>query len=208
MSDNAGKAIIRILPAGEYPEDADATAETPTPDEETRDYTEFARRPLHESSAIEIQDEVPDTGQLLDKIIDRKTWPVGAKVGDGTPGPGAPRKYNIDERIVRAMALVGGTTEEIAAHFGCSRTLIEKRYGELIHEAKASRKIRLRQRQYQKALEGDTGMLIWLGKQELGQIDESRVRLGDLSRFTNEELAQIAAGKIPGQLGAGKKEDE
>jgi hypothetical protein len=79
------------------------------------------------------------------------------------------------------MALVGGTLPEIAAHFGCSETLIQKRYGELIREAKASRRIRLRQKQYQKALEGDTGMLIWLGKQELGQTDERHVRYGDLS---------------------------
>jgi hypothetical protein len=211
MSDNPNAAHIRLLPTGSpvdevaaEPEVVETTDESTTPDE----LDPFNRRPLPESVLGEIKDEEADTGVLLDKIIDRKSWPVGARVGDGTPGPGRPRSYNIDERIVRAMALVGGTLPEIAAHFGCSETLIQKRYGELIREAKASRRIRLRQKQYQKALEGDTGMLIWLGKQELGQTDERHVRYGDLSRFSDEELAQIAAGKVPGQLGAGAKDEE
>lgn len=204
MSEDAGTPQVRILPEAGLPMAIDPAVEAPTPDESE----ELPRRPLSESHAIEIKNEEPDTGALLDKIIDRKTFPAGRRPGDGTPGPGMPRQYNIDERIVRAMALVGGTNGEIAAHFGCSETLIQKRYGEMIREARASRKIRLRQRQYQKALEGDTGMLIWLGKQELGQVDESRLRLGDLSRFSDEELVQISQGKIPGQLKSGKPEDE
>lgn len=162
--------------------------------------------PIQPNAVSEIKDEEPDTGGLLDKVIDRRSWPAGAKVGDGTPGPGR-KPFDIDERIVYAMAMVGGTNAEIAAHFKCSDAMIGRRFGELIAQARASRRIRLRQKQYQKALEGDTGMLIWLGKQELGQVDESRLRLGDLSRFSDEELAQIAQGKIPGQLSSGRKEE-
>lgn len=206
MSDSAGQARVRILPADELPadiEDAAATDETPTPDESL----ELPIRPVNASDVVEIKDEDPDTSGLLDKIVDRRHWPAGAKVGDGTPGPGR-KPFDIDERIVYAMALVGGTYPEIAAHFGCSETVIGKRFGELIRQAKASRKIRLRQKQYQKALEGDTGMLIWLGKQELGQTDERHLRFGDLSRFSDDELAQIAQGKVPGQLGAGGSKDD
>lgn len=210
MSNDAGAPHVRILPQDGFQSAQDASLEEAVTAKEATipdEKDELTRRPLADSHAIEIKDEEPDTGQLLDKIIDRKTWPAGAKVGDGTPGPGR-TPYDIDERIVRAMALVGGTNGEIAAHFGCSVTVIQKRYGELINEARASRKIRLRQKQYQKALEGDTGMLIWLGKQELGQVDESRLRLGDLSRFSDEELVQISQGKIPGQLKSGKPEEE
>ena len=203
MSDSARQASVRLLPWGGLPgdiEDVTQTTEVPIPDGPMLEGG-------YDNEVTEVKDEEPDTGALLDKVIDRRAWPAGAKVGDGTPGPGR-KKFDIDERIVFAMAKVGGTLSEIAAHFGCSETVIGKRFGELIRQAKASRRIRLRQKQYQVALEGNPTMLIWLGKQELGQVDESRIRLGDLSRFSDEELVQIAAGKVPGQLTAGKKEDE
>jgi len=194
MSDDNAAPHLRILPqtaeVRDLPE-LEGTVEDPTPDEITK-------RPLTEAQAVEIKDEEPDTDGLLDKIID-------GKIHNGKAGRPA---YNIDERVVAAMAKVGGTLPEIAAHFGCSERVLTTRFAEVIATARASRKIRLRQKQYQVALEGNVGMLIWLGKQELGQIDESRVRVGDLSRFSDEELEQIAAGKLPGQLGAGKREDE
>lgn len=202
MSDDVGRALVRILPA----DDTLDRAEDVTPENEAATPDEIIEGG-YEDEVVVIKDEEDDTTVLLDKIIDRRSWPAGAKVGDGTPGPGR-KKFDIDERVVFAMAKVGGTLSEIAAHFGCSDTVIQKRFGELIRQARASRNIRLRQKQYQLALDGNPAMLIWLGKQELGQVDESRVRFGDLSRFSDEELAQIAAGKIPGQLGSGKKQEE
>lgn len=199
-------ASIRILPHDRTIDDvseAELTNDSPTPD-----LDDVPVPPSGLVHGVEINDEEPDTGALLDKIIDTRAWPAGAKVGDGTAGPGRPKQFSIDERIVYAMALVGGTLVEIAAHFECSETLIRKSYGPLIAKARASRKVRLRQKQYQVALEGNVGMLIWLGKQELGQVDERTVKLGDLSRFSTEELEQIAAGKIPGQLTSGEKKDE
>jgi hypothetical protein len=160
-----------------------------------------------DGQAVVVNDSKDDTGDLLTGVLDRKYhWPEGAKVGDGTPGPGR-KPFDIDERIVFAMAKVGGTRAEIAAHFGVSETVIGKRFGELIRQAKASRVIRLRQKQYELALEGNVTMLIWLGKQDLKQADESRIRFGSMNQFSDEELEQIAQGKMPGRLGAGNGSD-
>lgn len=204
MSDEHGNLPAPICRTGPTPDGL--TEEDLERMEELDEANDPFLQPLNEDhlgSAQEVHDEEPDTGRLLDRVIDRRTWPGGKNPG------GRPREFNIDERIVYAMALVGGTQAEIAAHFGCSQKLIRERFAPLLKLAGAARKIRLRQKQYQVAMEGNPAMLIWLGKQELNQIDESRIRLGDLSRFSDEELAQIAQGKVPGQLTAGqKKEDE
>lgn len=220
-------AIVRILPASGLPDVEDQTPPTPTPDEtelhipEEWDFlADRIIRKTGEDSTIEVHEEESDTGSLLTEVLEKRRWrpPLddpalreagtkGAKLPQDKPGH---PKYDIDERILRAMALVGGTQPEIAAYFGCSTNVIQKRYGHIISEARASRKLRLRQKQYIRAVEdGSDTMLIWLGKQELGQFDESRMRVGDLNRFTDEELAQLAQGKVPGSLlGAGKKDGE
>lgn len=185
---NASQPTLRILPP-------DTTA--PTPDQTTEPAT---------PPTVEVRDEEPDTGKLLDEVIDGKhafVWPKDSVVGDGTPGPGR-RPIDIDERIVKAMAMVGGTTQEIAEFFGCSDTVIQKRFGDVVRAARAGRKLRLRQAQYQLAIAGNATMQIWLGKQELGQFDESRVRVGNLNNYSDEELQQLAQGKVPGQLGRGE----
>ena len=193
MEDINERPHLRILP-----EDV-GTEEAPTPGRESVQ--------IVDGKAIVVSEEKDDTTELLDKVIDRRFhWPEGARVGDGTPGPGR-KPFDIDERIVFAMAKVGGTLPEIAAHFGCSETVIRKRFGDLVRQAKASRVIRLRQKQYELALEGNVTMLIWLGKQDLGQADESRVRFGSMNQFSDEELEQISQGKMPGRLGAGNNSD-
>lgn len=181
------KPALRILP----PE-----TQAPTPDQTVEPGTDT------QPPVVEIHDDEPDTGKLLDEVLEGKRWPLG-EFGTGMPGPGRP-KIDIDERIVRAMAMVGGTMQEIAEYFHCSDTVIQRRFGDVVREARAGRKLKLRQAQYQLALAGNATMQIWLGKQELGQFDESRVRVGNLQNYTDEELRQLAQGKVPGQLGRGE----
>jgi hypothetical protein len=40
-------------------------------------------------------------------------------------------------------------------------------------------------------------MLIWLGKQHLGQADESRIKVGNLDDLSDDELKALASGKVP-----------
>jgi len=72
------------------------------------------------------------------------------------------------------------TLVEIAGWFDCSEDTIERAvkrekcmtYAEYFKKKSAKGKISLRRKQYQVANEGNTSMLIWLGKNWLGQADE------------------------------------
>lgn len=87
------------------------------------------------------------------------------------PAPGAAPVVPIDRTVVEGMVYAGGTIEEIAAFHGVSRDTIERRFRAQIEKSRARRKLRLRQLQWRAAENGDKAMLIWLGKQELGQQD-------------------------------------
>jgi hypothetical protein len=104
---------------------------------------------------------------------------------------------DIDEKVVEGMASVGATDVEIADFCGCSEGTIRKRFSGILTKARASLKTRLRQAQVKSALGGNSTMLIWLGKQMLGQTDA--IRVGDLAKLTDEQLQALAAGKIPTQ---------
>ena len=82
-----------------------------------------------------------------------------------------PKKYNIDGEQVRKLANYGCTNVEIADFFGCHESLIRHSYSEYVTKGKAEMKLRLRQLQWKSAEKGNAVMLIWLGKQLLGQSD-------------------------------------
>ena len=84
-----------------------------------------------------------------------------------------PKKYNIDTSQVEKLAGLGCTNKEIGSFFGCSADLIEKSYSEFLIKGREKGKIRLRQWQLKAAEKGNVAMLIWLGKQMLGQYNTS-----------------------------------
>jgi hypothetical protein len=90
---------------------------------------------------------------------------------------GRPKKYNINTDKVEQLASFGCTNIEIASFYGCSSDLLEKNYSEFLAKGRDKGKIRLRQLQWQAAEKGSHTMLIWLGKQILGQTDKSEVEL-------------------------------
>lgn len=85
-------------------------------------------------------------------------------------------KLDIDERVVESLARVGATNCEIAAHFMCDEGTIRKRFSELLEKSRADRRIKLREMQWRLAEKGNLGMLIWLGKQELGQSEKQELK--------------------------------
>ena len=86
-----------------------------------------------------------------------------------------PKKYDIDPIQVEKLASYGCTNTEIADYFGCSKDLISKSYSTNIAKGKDAGKIRLRKMQWNAADRGSVPMLIWLGKQVLGQTDKQEV---------------------------------
>ena len=82
-----------------------------------------------------------------------------------------PTKYNIKGEEVQKLSKFGMTNVEIADFFGCDESLISKSYSEYLTKGRAEMKLRLRQLQWKSAEKGNAVMLIWLGKQILGQSD-------------------------------------
>ena len=108
---------------------------------------------------------------------------------------GRPRKYNIDTEQLEKLAGFGCTNTEIASFFGCNESLIRKSYSEFLTKGRDKGKMRLRQTQYKVAI-GDAErniapnvtMLIWLGKQVLGQSEKQDITTTELPEGFSVEL--------------------
>ena len=106
---------------------------------------------------------------------------------------GRPKKI-IDYQLVEDLASIFCTQEEIASIMKCDvRTLQRdeefcRLYIKNIDNAKSS----LRRVQYKKAMSGNTTMLIWLGKQYLGQSDKVVVdNQADAIKSATEIVAKV-----------------
>ena len=86
-----------------------------------------------------------------------------------------PKKYKLDTEKVEQLAGFGCTNTEIASFFGCSENTIRRSYGEYLTKGRDKGKIRLRQLQWRAAERGNVSMMIWLGKQVLGQTDRQEI---------------------------------
>ena len=78
----------------------------------------------------------------------------------------------INEEALRLLAQAGLTKRECAARLGCSHDTIERRYNHVYEQGLEKLKGSLRQKQAELALKGNVTMLIWLGKNLLGQSDK------------------------------------
>lgn len=78
-------------------------------------------------------------------------------------------KKQIDPIEVEKLAAMGCANTEIAAFFDCSADTIERRFAGVLRKGREKGKTKLRRLQWQAAEKGNVVMLIWLGKQYLGQ---------------------------------------
>jgi len=114
---------------------------------------------------------------------------------------GRPKKeINFEE--LKKLCQLQATLEEIAGWFEVSEDTILRRikskykctFAEYYKKASAGGKISLRREQYRVALTGNTAMLIWLGRQYLGQTD-NRDKPEDTTFFevNRKTVAQLIA---------------
>lgn len=78
-------------------------------------------------------------------------------------------KLEINPDHVREMAAIGCRTVEIAQVLGCSTDTIEGRFSAELNKGRSEGKTKLRRLQWASAENGNATILIWLGKQLLGQ---------------------------------------
>ena len=95
---------------------------------------------------------------------------------------GRPKKEFTKEEIIKLCRL-NCTMEEIASYFGCNKKTIERRMqddpeiAEAIEMGRNLGKLSLRRKQIQAADKGNATMLVWLGKQVLGQKDRTETEI-------------------------------
>lgn len=88
-----------------------------------------------------------------------------------------PRK-KIDPELVKRLAEIHCTMDEMASILGCSIDLLEMRYSAIIKAARDNGKMSLKRAMFAKAIkEGNPTMMIWLSKQHLGMTDKHDVEL-------------------------------
>ena len=76
------------------------------------------------------------------------------------------------EKQVEKLASYGLTNKEIAEALGYDDTTLKRKFENFLTKGKANLKQRLKRKQIDVALGGNVSMLIWLGKQYLGQADK------------------------------------
>lgn len=84
-------------------------------------------------------------------------------------------RLEIDPKQVEKLAKIGCSYAEIAAVMNCSADTLERRFAVAIKDGHEHRNSSLRRKQYQIAMTGHPTMLIWLGKQFLGQSDKNEI---------------------------------
>jgi hypothetical protein len=77
----------------------------------------------------------------------------------------------IDPEKVTACAAVGLTQREVAAIMGCNVDTIRKHFLDEYNLGKDKAGASVRRKQFEEAMKGNSTMLVWLGKNLLGQSD-------------------------------------
>jgi hypothetical protein len=99
---------------------------------------------------------------------------------NGSKGVGGRPRKELDAGAAYKLGQLGCTDAEIAAFFGVSDELVRQRkrtdpeFLGALEKGRATMKLCLRRKQLRVALRGNVPMLIWLGKQLLGQSDQAQ----------------------------------
>jgi len=80
----------------------------------------------------------------------------------------APSAQDLDETI-RRLAMNGSTDQDICEYLIMDESNLSRKYGDMLVQVRAWRRIALREKQTAVALKGNAGVLTLLGKHELGQ---------------------------------------
>ena len=92
-----------------------------------------------------------------------------------------------DPDKIQMLASFGCSITEIAKYFRIDESTVRKKYKDELETGRESLKVRLRQLQWDHAARGNTALLIWLGKQYLGQTDRKEIDLiGNLESVLKE----------------------
>jgi lambda repressor-like predicted transcriptional regulator len=82
---------------------------------------------------------------------------------------GRVRVVDVDREEIWKLARIGCTLREMSFMTGLAEETIRKNFAKELEHGQSAGKRALRRKQMEKAMEGSDRMLVWLGKQYLGQ---------------------------------------
>lgn len=82
----------------------------------------------------------------------------------------------IDREMVQKLAAIGCTNKEIASVLECNDDYLARACSDELARGREQGKMRLRQKQMEVAMKGNVPMLIFLGKNMLGQSDKHEIK--------------------------------
>ena len=115
--------------------------------------------------------------------VKARTKPNGKKTGRPL--------IDIDVSQLEEMLSIGCTQEECAQLLGCSVDTLSNRYSDVLKTGKQQFKASLRRRQFEASevgTPGSTTMLIWLGKNHLGQSDKMAQEIHQTNEIGVDDL--------------------
>lgn len=92
---------------------------------------------------------------------------------------------------VEDLAAIGCNNKEISDWFGIDDSTLSYNFKQELEKGRANLKQSLRRAQLKLALTGNAVMLIWLGKNILGQTDTPQTTQQEVLPFTDDELDEI-----------------
>lgn len=115
-----------------------------------------------------------------------------------------PRK-KIDPTQVEKLAAIQCSYSEMAAVLDCNESTLTRRFAQAIKKGREMGRMSMKRKQYEVGMTGNVTMLIWLGKQHLGQSDKREEDITfrdenwtepiDLSSATSIELVEALLTK-------------
>jgi hypothetical protein len=99
-----------------------------------------------------------------------------------------------EAETVTYAALNGGKDRDIAGILGMPMRTMVRKYGATLTKLRSQRRLNIRTWQTRVAEEGNPALLIWLGKQDLDQTETFEIRRPDMSKYSIDELREIANG--------------
>jgi hypothetical protein len=102
------------------------------------------------------------------------------------------RKKPVDPNHVEQLAAIFCTKVEMSSVLGVHKRTLEKRFGAVIAAGRAKGRMSIKRAQYKVAVtKENTQMLIWLGKQHLGQADKIENNNKNEASFQSEQVEQL-----------------
>lgn len=105
----------------------------------------------------------------------------------------------IDPDQVQKLAAIDCSVAEIGAVLGCSADTLQRRYAAAIEKGRQEGCASLKRKQFELAMAGNATMLIWLGKQRLGQKDRQDMTSADQPlAFVSYRIENAAGEPVEG----------